>query len=185
MLYRIHDMSRDAPHPPKNVTPPTRLSSSENTSTYLCSAQSLSPSTPPSSSPNSHRPTMSKAIISPSVLAVSPRSGAAPGAHPADARSPQSDLSNLTSECKRMMANGCDWLHMGECRAASTYLFPLTPPPRCHGWVNRFAPHAPLLHTHTLLSQPLCSQHHHGRANLVLRQKGSSRHLHGLPHDGR
>lgn len=37
--------------------------------------------------------TMSKAIISPSVLA--------------------SDLSNLTAECKRMIAEGADWLHMG------------------------------------------------------------------------
>ena len=36
---------------------------------------------------------MSKAIISPSVLA--------------------SDLSNLTAECKRMIAEGADWLHMG------------------------------------------------------------------------
>ncbi|KAK1923269.1 putative Ribulose-phosphate 3-epimerase [Papiliotrema laurentii] len=35
---------------------------------------------------------MSKAIISPSVLA--------------------SDLSKLSDECKRMMDNGCDWLHM-------------------------------------------------------------------------
>ncbi|WVN89713.1 ribulose-phosphate 3-epimerase [Cryptococcus depauperatus CBS 7841] len=35
---------------------------------------------------------MSKAIISPSVLA--------------------SDLSDLTNECRRMMSNGCDWLHM-------------------------------------------------------------------------
>ncbi|ODN99464.1 ribulose-phosphate 3-epimerase [Cryptococcus wingfieldii CBS 7118] len=35
---------------------------------------------------------MSQAIISPSVLA--------------------SDLSNLTNECRRMMSNGCDWLHM-------------------------------------------------------------------------
>ncbi|KIR79535.1 ribulose-phosphate 3-epimerase [Cryptococcus gattii E566] len=35
---------------------------------------------------------MSKAIISPSVLA--------------------SDLSDLSNECRRMMANGCDWLHM-------------------------------------------------------------------------
>ncbi|WVQ85940.1 ribulose-phosphate 3-epimerase [Cryptococcus sp. DSM 104549] len=35
---------------------------------------------------------MSKAIISPSVLA--------------------SDLSNLSNECRRMISNGCDWLHM-------------------------------------------------------------------------
>jgi hypothetical protein len=26
----------------------------------------------------------------------------------------QSDLSKLSDECKRMMDNGCDWLHMGE-----------------------------------------------------------------------
>ena len=37
--------------------------------------------------------TMSKAIIAPSVLA--------------------SDLSNLTAECKRMISEGADWLHMG------------------------------------------------------------------------
>lgn len=36
---------------------------------------------------------MAKAIISPSVLA--------------------SDLSNLTAECKRMIGQGADWLHMG------------------------------------------------------------------------
>lgn len=40
-----------------------------------------------------HAATMSKAIIAPSVLA--------------------SDLSNLTAECKRMISEGADWLHMG------------------------------------------------------------------------
>lgn len=42
---------------------------------------------------------MVKAIISPSVLA--------------------SDLSDLSNECRRMIANGADWLHMGACVVSS------------------------------------------------------------------
>lgn len=68
-------------------------------------------------SPPDHLSTMSKAIISPSVLAVSPSlCRIAPDAHLVSFYLCQSDLGNLTSECKRMMANGCDWLHMGEPR---------------------------------------------------------------------
>jgi hypothetical protein len=74
---------------------------------------------------------MSKAIISPSVLAV----GCA-WWHPAPTicwmqladvlngagsvilipptfNPSQSDLSSLSSECKRMLSEGADWLHMG------------------------------------------------------------------------
>lgn len=61
---------------------------------------------------------MSKAIISPSVLAVSTGAGRQKrciwilcgGVELTDN---QSDLSDLSNECRRMMANGCDWLHMG------------------------------------------------------------------------
>jgi hypothetical protein len=58
---------------------------------------------------------MPRPIISPSVLA--------------------SDFGQLTAECKRMIKNGADWLHMGKNSAIGTdqitYL-----KSRCYGWVT-------------------------------------------------
>lgn len=60
---------------------------------------------------------MAKAIISPSVLA--------------------SDLSNLTAECKRMISEGADWLHMGMSSVGSVVRVGADGSSRCHGRVGR------------------------------------------------
>lgn len=54
---------------------------------------------------------MSEAIISPSVLAVSQLLKV--GILLELNVNLQSDLSNLSNECQRMMDNGAQWLHMG------------------------------------------------------------------------
>lgn len=60
---------------------------------------------------------MPRAIISPSVLA--------------------SDFGQLTAECKRMIAGGAEWLHMGKFMTSCCSIF-LTLLCRRYGWVNTF-----------------------------------------------
>ena len=89
---------------------------------------------------------MSKAIISPSVLAVSTSSLA--DLSYADA---QSDLSKLSDECKRMMDNGCDWLHMGESDFG--------------GCIPNHT--APSSHSSFTKKEPSLTHRHHGRVRLA------------------
>ena len=111
--------------------------------------------------------TMSKAIIAPSVLA--------------------SDLSNLTAECKRMISEGADWLHMGSSvvRVYSFHTSLMSIVDRRHGWVSHILLFPWSLLDHSALAlQTLCAQHHHGSAHPHVRQEGRPSDLYGLPHDG-
>lgn len=129
-------------------------------------------------------------IVSPSVLA--------------------SNFGQLSAECKRMIKNGADWLHMGEIGRLLSVSVRSTEATissfRCHGWVSsgHVAPvEAPIDARHALRSDTSCLTLRWVRSSTrMLRvttliflfcfrsshsemcKTGYSRYLHGLPHDG-
>jgi hypothetical protein len=119
---------------------------------------------------------MPPTIIAPSVLA--------------------SDFGQLTAECKRMIKGGAEWLHMGT--LLSQRRPSRSPLHRCHGWVtstpsfpsaadptsSHFVPNI-TMGAFPVQLPPLSLAHFSRRTRPFLRVQEHSRHIHGLPYDGR